>query len=661
MRRFPVASLDYHLEVGMPGDIEKPRKLKMRFAGGLVKHLGLHMYSGATPAIAELIANAWDADAHRVDVQIPFGQPWAPQSAISVKDDGIGMSFGDCDDKFLVVGRDRRLAEGDYTDGNRPVMGHKGLGKLGCFGVAKIIEVRTVRDGWLTHFHMNYDDILRHSKGQLVAPYEPNVLRDEAVDEPDGTIVTLKRIQLKRAINEDRFRESMVRRFAVLKPREFEVFINGKPLTPYELEYEFSFPESGMKTEKIGGVGTIKWWVGFTPMPVQYEDARGIAVMVRGRLAQEPFFFDLRGGVYGQHGMQYMVGEVHADGLDEGNTDLIATGRASVLWEDPKAQPLLEWGQKKVRSLLAQWAEKRAEKRKKQLRRRTQYSERIKKFPKRERTELRKAIDKLATIEDIPQDRFEEIVEFLLKAYENEYFMDLIRALSAIDESAQEEILRLFVEWDILEAVHTAQIVRGRVEVIRKFRQLVESKAREKPDMQDFLKRHPWLIDLRWDTLEHERSLDKLIVEYFGLGESGEDEGRRRIDFFCLSGAGIWVVVELKRPGEVVGKKELRQLEDYIDFLRKHADQTTEPDRVRTLYGRLIASELKPEAFDLRDRLRPANMYFVTWEELLRTAEELHREYLGVVKSRAPKDDPRIQALERVDEEIAERVVKEVQ
>lgn len=634
----------------------KPRKLHMQFAGGLVKHLGLHMYSGPTPAIAELIANAWDADAQRVDIEIPLGEPWDEmKSKIVVADDGIGMDFHDCENKFLIVGRNRRAESGDYTDGGRPVMGRKGIGKLGCFGIAKIIEVCSVREGWVTHFRMNYDNILRGSNGQMVAPYEPDVLRDERTNSADGTTVTLKRIQLSRAINEERFRRSMARRFAILKRNDFEVCINGTLLKPQELEYEFRFPETDMQTETVGGVGTVNWWVGFTSKPVQYEDARGISVMVRQRLAQTPFFFNLRGGVHGQHGMQYMVGEAHADGLDEGDVDLIATGRASVLWDNPKAQPLLDWGQTKVKSLLREWASRRSEKRIRELSRKIEFSERIEKFPLRQRREIRKAIDKLASIEDIPQDRFEEVVEFLLKAYENESFMELIRQINAMDESAQDEIMRLFVEWDVLEAVHVAQIVRGRVEVIRKFRGLVQLGAREKPDLHNFLKTHPWLINRSWDTLESERGLDRLLIEQFELDRSGEDAGRRRIDFFCLGGAALYVVVELKRPGSTVGTSELRQLADYVDFLRRHTSQTTEPDGAHSVYGQLIASELAPEATAERDRLRNDNVYFVTWENLIDRAEKLHREYLDVVRSRAPKDDPRIMAIDAMDDDIKQK------
>ena len=124
------------------GDV---RKLEMKFAGGLVKHLGLQMYSGAVPAIAELIANAYDADAPRVHVSIPFEKAITDASAIEVWDEGEGMTFDDVNAKYLWVGRDRRLG-GGYSAGGRKVMGRKGLGKLAGFGIANVVEVWTVRD-----------------------------------------------------------------------------------------------------------------------------------------------------------------------------------------------------------------------------------------------------------------------------------------------------------------------------------------------------------------------------------------------------------------------------------------------------------------------------------------------------------------------------------
>src|SRR5438105_845805 len=109
-----------------------PRRLTMRYAGGLVRHLGLSMYRGAVPALAELVSNAWDADATIVDIEIPFGVGLKDQR-IRVVDDGRGMTWDEVQKAYLVVGRDRRKTDGDKTPSGRLVMGRKGLGKLAGF------------------------------------------------------------------------------------------------------------------------------------------------------------------------------------------------------------------------------------------------------------------------------------------------------------------------------------------------------------------------------------------------------------------------------------------------------------------------------------------------------------------------------------------------
>ena len=58
-------------------------------------------------------------------------------------------------------------------------------------------------------------------------------------------------------------------------------------------------------------------------------------------------------------------------------------------------------------------------------------------------TEQVAAIMKLASIDTIDDQRLDELVGFLFKAYENETFLQLIRAISATDDDAQAELLRL--------------------------------------------------------------------------------------------------------------------------------------------------------------------------------------------------------------------------
>jgi hypothetical protein len=227
------------------------RELQMRFAGRLVKHLGLQMYAGAVPAIAELVANAWDAEASRVDITIPLGQPLTADSTITVKDDGHGMTFDECDGEYLVVGRDRRQVEGDKSkSGKRRLMAHKGIGKLAGFGIASIVTVKTVRDKAITEFRLNYDDIVKD--GEFVKEYGPEVLSDGPSSEANGTTITLTGIKISRAIPDEQFRRSMLRRFAVYSD-QFKVFVNGSPLAKEELDFWASpvFPDTTLSLSKL--------------------------------------------------------------------------------------------------------------------------------------------------------------------------------------------------------------------------------------------------------------------------------------------------------------------------------------------------------------------------------------------------------------------------
>src|SRR5689334_16325488 len=96
---------------------------EMQFDPGVIKHLGLQMYSTLPPVIGELVSNAWDADATRVDITIPT-KALTHKSEIVVSDNGVGMTDATIREAYLIVGRDRREAEGtDTTVCGRRVMG----------------------------------------------------------------------------------------------------------------------------------------------------------------------------------------------------------------------------------------------------------------------------------------------------------------------------------------------------------------------------------------------------------------------------------------------------------------------------------------------------------------------------------------------------------
>ena len=98
------------------------KKLVFTYDNQTIDHLGVKLYSTIPPMLAELISNAWDADAHNVYVELKNGD----KKYISVKDDGCGMTFDELNSKFLKIGRNRRTElHNDITDGGRPVLGKK--------------------------------------------------------------------------------------------------------------------------------------------------------------------------------------------------------------------------------------------------------------------------------------------------------------------------------------------------------------------------------------------------------------------------------------------------------------------------------------------------------------------------------------------------------
>src|SRR3972149_10797327 len=111
-------------------------RLRISFHGRIIDHLGIQMYQRPVAAMAELVANAWDADATRVSISLPT--ELNENAVIAIHDDGTGMGFAECESRFLNVGYCRRAADASASSpGGGPILGRKGIGKFAGFGIAQ--------------------------------------------------------------------------------------------------------------------------------------------------------------------------------------------------------------------------------------------------------------------------------------------------------------------------------------------------------------------------------------------------------------------------------------------------------------------------------------------------------------------------------------------
>lgn len=108
----------------------------------ILELLGPNLYTNIYYVLAELIANAYDADAHNVYII-------SDNDKIIVEDDGKGMSYtkGEVTKYLKVAAISRSNEEDSKTALDRLKMGRKGVGKLAALSVSEEVQVMTVSDG----------------------------------------------------------------------------------------------------------------------------------------------------------------------------------------------------------------------------------------------------------------------------------------------------------------------------------------------------------------------------------------------------------------------------------------------------------------------------------------------------------------------------------
>jgi HSP90 family molecular chaperone len=169
------------------------REFTITVLGRTLEHLGIQMYKRRDAAIAELVANSWDAEAKKVEILVPEQAEYDPAtSAIFVTDDGSGMEPDDIQDHYLVIGRNARK-DATRLVGSRPIMGRKGIGKLAGFGLASRMLVVSWRDDVCTELEIDVSALKKEDGVAATVPLEGTVgEKPNFSDSLNGTRIVLR-------------------------------------------------------------------------------------------------------------------------------------------------------------------------------------------------------------------------------------------------------------------------------------------------------------------------------------------------------------------------------------------------------------------------------------------------------------------------------------
>ncbi len=613
------------------------------------------MYAGRpVPAIAELISNAWDADATLVDVRLPLDEPWSGSASqmIEVSDNGNGMTWEMVRDAYLDVGRDRRDEEKtDRSPDGRLLQGRKGVGKLAGFGIADVMEIQTVHqtavpgvgERALIWFRLSLAE-LKKTKNR--APVDL-IYAGPVSKAPDGgrvetgTSVILRQLHQRRAQNADRFHHSMAQRFLLIGPK-FLLRINGEELREEEINLQWRWPSKGWATEDVEGCGPVSYWFGFTPQPRKQNEGElsGILIYTRDKVSQEATSFEISGGVTGQHGLRYLVGMVKAEWLDAGvdAPDLIATHRGSIAWESPQGAALQTWGQKLLRKYLSEWAKRRAELREKEI---TELhpglKARIDSLAAPYREVALRFVEKFKSIEMEPEE-FEAILSWFLDALENATLRSILQKLRETDVADLGQLDELLSKMEIRTAVTLLQIIESNLAAIETLEKMHQENAKERGVISKHLEANPWLIDTTWMLNKAEGRVSTWIEKEFDLKPRGHKEDDDRADFFCIAVGGTLHIVEIKRGAYVALEKDILQADKYRRYVLKRFAELSNPKAIKYTHvqSHLIGAELDDDAENLKQTYADKGfVFFTTWDDLIERAKQSHYQFRGILQERA--------------------------
>ncbi|MEJ5946564.1 ATP-binding protein [Pseudokineococcus basanitobsidens] len=617
----------------------QPRDFHITVLGRTLEHLGTQMYKRRDVAIAELVANCWDAGATQVAITVPMPQQYDPAtSAMTVTDDGSGMTADQVDDDYLVIGRNRRAA-GQSPPSGRKVMGRKGVGKLAGFGLARKMQLTTWRGGTATTFELD-GAALKADRGtaeQLTVPGTVEAVAPD-VPHPSGTTVTMRTLKHKTPVDIDGLHRALARRFSRTVLGSMAVTVNGEPLREPVLDLQSREPAEGATTEDIGGGRTVTWWAGFSSKVLPPE-LQGFTVLVHDKTAQAPpYFFGVEGTASGQHGTKYLTGVIEADYLDDGtddDSDRISTDRQEIDWDDEDAAALKTWGDRLTRRLLRSRVEKREQDAERQVDDDPALKERIGALDPTSAAQVRRFVRALGAA-DTADERVRPLADTIIRAYEYRQFHDFIEELDdAAENPEQLELALTYLRgWKVLESRAILEVVKGRLDIVDKFHSMIvndsaeTAPARGSENLHDLIADYPWLINPDWQVLAEEKTLTKQLREWGARDTAPED--RSRYDFLALEGGGDTVVIEIKRAGHPVELKDLQQIERYVDRLGQARDTTR---------GAFITSEryaLSSRTLD--DWMNRDNIELLTWAQLHERTRAYYQHYRAVLEGDI--DDP---------------------
>ena len=631
--------------------------------------------------------------------------------AITVRDTGHGMQPDVVNPFYLTVGSERRKDpnRGDRTPKfKRRVMGRKGVGKLAPFGICQTLEVissggeriggkdehgNRARGYRTAHFIMRRSEILTDDEGS----YAPEVGElDETVQPEVGTRIVMREFSRRQVPDMETFSRQLAQRFGVASPNwkinlvdttkapgtagrervvgDFDVAT--MPNTKIVLDGPTTEAVHGSQREKVtakdesgndvpgatagfnsasGSFYPVKGWVAYAKESYRDDLMAGIRIYCRGKIAAQTAVFNRKSGFTGEHSVRsYLVGELHADWLDE-EEDLIQTDRRDILWSDELGREFEQWGQGIV--ALVGTRSREPEKRKvwEEFLETGNVLNRVEEAypgerwkPIRDKTiELARLMgERLRPAEARDEAYVNSLVQYSLALGPHVILDDALKRAASEEEAAIAVMATILRTARVAELSSYGMIAEKRVKVIERIIALKDDGETLEQALQDSIEEAPWLVNPLWSPITSNQQLSTLKSEFekYFEKETGErirlepfEEGAttKRPDFVLSADDFGLQIIEIKRPQHKLKNDEWDRIQLYIDQMERFLNLPGH-EEFKLIFKRFTVTLVCDQIGLSGSQLRAFESYgadktleHITWTGFLRRTEHMHQEFLA--------------------------------
>lgn len=535
------------------------------------QYVGKTLVTDPVVAIVELVANAWDAGAKRVDV----GWPSEPGQTLRIQDDGEGMTREEFYRRWGTLSYDRLKAQGDTveirTDGGtreRRVFGRNGIGRFAAFCFGNAYGVETGKDGKIVRFNVR--------KGSD-KPLKFQFLGEEPSDKR-GTVIEVPKV-LGAMLPAETIRAELGRRF--LTDPNFEVYVDRVRIDFEDIEKKgleilsVPVPEldttitvrviDAMRTDRTVRQHGVAWHVlGRLVGDCDWKDPDQKSLIDGRRVEAKRFTFIVDADILSEHGAV----EPDWSGFIERNEAFKSVNSAV---QAAITARLLEATTEKrneisrtIRSTFASDVRKLSPLRREHW---NVFVEKVQEAcPSLTENELKSVSGVLATME-LAQSQYQ-----------------LLHKLNALSSGQIDDLHQVLEDWTVDMAKAVLDEIKTRLNLVEELRKKTsEATADEVQDLQPLFHKGLWIFGPEFETIHFtsNEGMTRVIQELYP--ESNVRGSRNRPDFAIVpdGSVGIYsyddydqdggetgpakiVIVELKAPDIEIGEEEKGQCYKYI-------------------------------------------------------------------------------------------------